>query len=250
MIQLVKKNLTRERGGDELYLGKAFFSSLSWAPGGGGFRRWRGDEQWGCVAVGSGGSPAWLDGGGGAPARRCASAGQAAPWRGGSAAPEGVRDCPGLRGSERSRCPAPRPCLADRFRARPGAGQRGDAVPFREPGRAGLGVGGSRGAGGELHRRLREGAGGAGSRHRRHRRCGARPSGGALLPRLLRPLLLPAAVCVRRRSPAGGLSAAGRYRPGEACRGGIEASDRAAASGLARGPHRGAGRIRASAAGG
>ena len=81
MVQLVKKNLTRERGGDELYLGKAFFSSLSWAPGGGGFRRWRGDEQWGCVAVGSGGSPAWLDGGGGAPARRCASAGQAAPWR-------------------------------------------------------------------------------------------------------------------------------------------------------------------------
>ena len=60
------------------------------------------------------------------------------------------------------------------------AGQRGDAVPFREPGRAGLGVGGSRGAGGELHRRLREGAGGAGSRHRRHRRCGARPSGGTL----------------------------------------------------------------------
>ena len=61
---------------------------------------------------------------------------------------------------------------------------------------------------------------------------------------------LPAAVCVRRRPLAGGLSAAGRYRPGEACPGGIEASGRAPAPGLARGPHSWCEPIRASAAGG
>ena len=122
----------------------------------------------------------------------------------------------------------------------PGSGQRGDAVPLREPGRTGLGVGGSRGSGRDLHRLLRAAARRDCAGHGCHRRCGARPSGGALLPRLLRPLLLPAAVCVRRRSPAGGLSAAGRHRPGEAFAWHFEASGRAPAPGLARGAHRGA----------
>ena len=92
-----------------------------------------------------------------------ASAGQAAPWRGGSAAPEGVRDCPGLRGSERSRCPAPRPCLC---RPLPGATGRWPArrrCAVSRTGPSGVGRGRFTRRWWRASCRLREGAGGAGS---------------------------------------------------------------------------------------
>ncbi len=57
-------------------------------PGQGGFRRWCGDKQWRCAAVGSGGSPARSDVRGGA----ASVATGRWTWCAG-----GVRDCTGLR---------------------------------------------------------------------------------------------------------------------------------------------------------
>ena len=59
-------------------------------------------------------------------------------------------------------------------------------------------------------------AGAPDPRLRRHRRPGPRPPGGAVLPRLLRQLLLPAPLRLLRRRAAGRLPAARQHRRGQA----------------------------------
>ena len=60
---------------------------------------------------------------------------------------------------------------------------------------------------------------GAGAGLRRDRRPGSRSSAGAVLSRVLRPVLVLAAVCVLREAVAGGLSSALEHRCVEACLG-------------------------------
>ena len=80
-------------------------------------------------------------------------------------------------------------------------------------------------------------AGRTGARLRRHRRSGPRQSGRASLQRLLRQLLLPAAVRVLRRAAAGRLPAPGEEGRGAACGGDSEAAGDATAPSVAGRAH-------------
>ena len=117
------------------------------------------------------------------------------------------------------------------------ADQRPDALPPGEPhrpGQPGPDGGCARGA---IQRLLRPAAGGVDSGLRCHRRPGSRHAGSPLLPRLLRPLLLPAAVRLLRFASAGGLLAPQQQRRQSAHRPDSEAAGPPPAAGLAAGAH-------------
>src|SRR6516165_11337004 len=101
-----------------------------------------------------------------------------------------------------------------------------------------------RGAGRSVHRLPRHPAGAPDPRLRRDRRPRARPPGGAVLPRLLRQLLLPAFVRLLRRRVADGLPPAQQDRRVQAQPGAAEAAGPAAPPGLAGSPDHDPGRQR------
>ena len=110
-------------------------------------------------------------------------------------------------------------------------------------GRAAMGDCDSSGAGGAVHRLVRAPAEGAGAGLRRDRRPGARPPGGAIFPRVLRLLLLFAAVRVLRPAVAGRLPSSLEHRCVEACLDDIVIAGQTAAPGVAGSSYRVSGRL-------
>ena len=108
-----------------------------------------------------------------------------------------------------------------------------DAVPVRATRRAPVGDCDSSATGGAIHRLVRAPSSGTGAGLRRDRRPGARPSAGAVLPRVLRPVLLSAAVRVLRPAVAGRLPSALEHRCLETCLGNFVVVGQTVSTGMA-----------------
>ncbi len=130
------------------------------------------------------------------------------------------------------------PGAANRGRERPGAGRRFDPVPVRAARRPGRGASPAPSPGGTVHRILPATSAALDPGLRLHRRPGPRTADRPVFPRILQPLLLPAAVRVLRRPAAGELSAAEQHRRGQARLGLAGLADEAAAPSLAAGRDR------------